>query len=309
MEWWQALVLGVVQGLTEFFPVSSDGHLVLAEEMLGLKIPGISFTVALHLATLASVLIVYRRKIAELTAGVFGRKEQRAQSKSWPYLWRIVVASVPAAIIGFGFKDWFEARFDDPLYAGTMIMVTGSVVWSSRWARGVSRGALDALPGLLAAAVSILAGTIVPFISVLAVEAGIMVLARLTGPREWRSDPGYSGAFLMGLAQAVAILPGVSRSGGTVVSALWHRVEPVAAAEFSFLMSVPAILGAAIVSLPDMPRGSESVGALPLMVGLIAAGVTGILAIRFFVEMLRRQNFHMFAYYCWLVGAIFILTR
>jgi undecaprenyl-diphosphatase len=104
-------------------------------------------------------------------------------------------------------------------------------------------------------------------------------------------------------------LPGVSRSGGTVVGALWHRVEPVAAAEFSFLMSVPAILGAAVVSLPDMPRGSESIGALPVTVGMIAAGITGILAIRFFVEMLKRQNFHMFAYYCWLVGAIFVLTR
>ncbi len=308
MEWWQALVLGVVQGLTEFFPVSSDGHLVLAEELLGLAIPGIAFTVALHLATLTSVLIVYRRKIGELVAGAFGRRKPE-QPRAWPYLWKIVVASIPAAVVGIGLKDWFTARFEDPTFAGTMIMVTGSFVWSSRWARGVSRGALDALPGLIAATVSLLAGTVVPFIAVLLVEAIIMALARATAPRDWHLDPGYAGGFLMGLAQAVAILPGISRSGGTVVTGMWRRIDPVAAAEFSFLMSVPAILGAAVVSLPDMPRGSEGTGTVPLIVGTIAAGLTGIAAIRFFVALLRRQNFHVFAYYCWIVGGLFVLTR
>ncbi len=113
----------------------------------------------------------------------------------------------------------------------------------------------------------------------------------------------------MGIAQAIAIFPGISRSGSTVTTALWRRVDPVAAAEFSFLMSIPAILGAALLSLPDALRegGGRGVGMLPLMVGALAAGVSGIVAIRFFVILLKRQNFYVFAWYCWAAGALFLL--
>ncbi|MGH7129296.1 MAG: undecaprenyl-diphosphate phosphatase, partial [Planctomycetaceae bacterium] len=113
----------------------------------------------------------------------------------------------------------------------------------------------------------------------------------------------------MGVAQAVAILPGISRSGSTVITGLWRRIDGVAAAEFSFLMSVPAILGAALLSLPDLAPapGEAAVGVAPLLIGALAAGIAGVIAIRFFVGMLRRRNFHSFAYYCWLVGALFIL--
>lgn len=305
MTLWEALVLGVVQGLTEFFPVSSSGHLVIAGELLGLAIPGVSFEVALHVATLVSVLVVYRQRIAALMLGAIGMGE----TDSWPYLFKLALASVPAALVGFGFKDWFSARFDDPVFAGTMILVTGSFVWSSRWARTGIRTPIDAVPVAIAALVSVVAGTAVPFIAVLAVEAAIMTVARATASRESAAEPGWGGAFLMGVAQSVAILPGISRSGSTVITGLWRRIEPVAAAEFSFLMSVPAILGAAVLSLPDLTEGTHGVSAGPIAVGAIAAGISGVLAIHFFVRMLRRQEFHVFAWYCWLAGALFVLTR
>jgi undecaprenyl-diphosphatase len=111
----------------------------------------------------------------------------------------------------------------------------------------------------------------------------------------------------MGIAQSVAILPGISRSGSTVLTGMWRRIDPVAAAEFSFLMSIPAILGAAVLKLPDVGTEGMGVGVVPLLVGGIAAGVAGILAISLFVALLKRQNFYTFAYYCWAVGALFLL--
>jgi undecaprenyl-diphosphatase len=305
MSWWEALLLGVVQGLTEFFPVSSSGHLVMTERLLGLSLPGVAFDVALHVATLVSVLIVYRRKIMRLVLGCVGRGERN----EWPYVLKIGVASIPAAIVGLAFKDWFEARFDDPLFAGTMILVTGSFVWSSRWA-GDKRpfGIVELVPIVIAAAIALWAGTIIPFLAVLGAEAIIMAFSRATAPAEWHPEPSWTGAGLMGVAQAAAILPGISRSGSTVITALWRRIDPEAAAEFSFLMSIPAILGAALLSLPDIRAdGGESGGVVPLAIGAIAAGIAGVIAIRFFVGMLRRRNFHAFAYYCWIVAAAFIL--
>jgi undecaprenyl-diphosphatase len=114
----------------------------------------------------------------------------------------------------------------------------------------------------------------------------------------------------MGIAQALAILPGISRSGSTVIAALWRRITPAEAAEFSFLMSIPAILGAVVLQVPDVLRAEEmAVRWPPLIVGAIAAAISGILAIRFFVALLKRQNFYVFAYYCWAAAGLFLLLR
>ncbi|HUF51715.1 MAG TPA: undecaprenyl-diphosphate phosphatase [Longimicrobiales bacterium] len=305
MSWWEAVVLGVVQGLTEFFPVSSSGHLVMAEDLLGLSEEGILFEVAVHVATLFSVLLVYRGRLWTLVRGCCGLEEESA----WPYVLKLAVATVPAVIVGFTLKDWFEARFDDPLFAGTMVLVTGSVVWSSRWTRDTRRALpLDWLPLLVAAIIAALAGTAIPFLAVLAVEALLMLLARATAPAAWHTEPTWSGSLLMGMAQAAAILPGISRSGSTVLVGMWRRMEPVAAAEFSFLLSIPAILGAAVLTLGDLGDQEVMIEAMPLLVGAVAAGISGVLAIRLFVALLRRQNFHVFAYYCWAAGALFVLT-
>lgn len=304
MTLWEALILGVVQGLTEFFPVSSSGHLVMTGAVLGLQVPGILFEIAVHVATLVSVLVVYRARIWALTRGCLGLTEE----SGWPYVLKIALATLPAVIIGFTLKDWFEARFDDPAFAGTMILVTGSFVWSSRWVRGAHRvWPLDWLPILVAAVIALLAGTVVPFAAVLATEAVLMGVARLTAPKEWRTAPSWSSALLMGIGQAAAILPGISRSGSTVLTGMWRRIDPVQAAEFSFLMSIPAITGAAVLSIPDLAEQGAAIGMGPMLVGAVAAGLSGILAIRLFVALLRRQNFYAFSYYCWAVGALFLL--
>lgn len=306
MTWWEALVLGVIQGLTEFFPVSSSGHLVMGQALLGLEIPGILFDVAVHVATLFSVLVVYREKVMRLIRGALGMGDEDA----WPYILKIVLATIPAVIVGFTLKDWFEARFDDPIFAGTMVLVTGCVVWSSRWALGTHRpGPLELVPLLVAALFSLLAGTLVPFLGVLALQAVLMASARATaGPVEVKPEPNWSGALFMGLAQALAIFPGITRSGSTVVAGLWRRIDPVAAAEFSFLMSIPAILGAAVLQVPDALRAEEvGVSAFALGIGFLAAAVSGVVAIRFFVALLKRQNFYVFAYYCWAAAGLFLL--
>jgi undecaprenyl-diphosphatase len=306
MTWWEALILGVVQGLTEFFPVSSSGHLVIGQSMLGLAIPGILFDVVVHIATLFSVLIVYRQKIARLVLGAIGKGE----GNTWPYILKIGVATIPAVIVGFTLKDWFEARFDDAIFAGTMILVTGCVVWSARWAMAEERPPeWELVPIGAAALFSIVAGTIVPFLLVLALEAAVMSTSRLTAPRALHAEPTWGGALIMGIAQAVAIFPGISRSGSTVLAALWRRMNPAAAAEFSFLMSIPAILAAAVLQVPDALRAEElAVSGFALAIGFFAAAASGIFAIRFFVALLERQNFHVFSYYCWAAAGVFLLA-
>jgi undecaprenyl pyrophosphate phosphatase UppP len=232
----------------------------------------------------------------------------RARESSWPYILKIVLASIPAVIVGFTLKDWFEARFDDPIFAGTMILVTGSFVWSSRWARGLATPLpYDWLPLLVAAGLAAYAGTIVPFVAVLGIEALLFAVSRMTAPKEVHMEPTWGGALLMGIAQAMAILPGISRSGSTVLTGLWRRIDPVKAAEFSFLMSIPAIAGAAVLMLPEMGQATEQVGTLPLLAGSLAAGLAGILAITVFVALLRRQNFYVFAYYCWAAAGLFLI--
>ncbi len=311
MTWLEALILGVIQGFTEFFPVSSSGHLVLGQAVLGLEVPGIVFDVAVHLATLISVIVVYRGRLLELLMGV----TKKGPDSSWPYLLKLALATIPVGVVGLLFDDYFEARFDDPIFAATMILVTGTIVWSTRWALGHRRpGVAEFVPLLVAAGVSVYAGTIVPFLGVLVLLAAIMGIARLTAPREPSSgdpravEPTWSSAALMGAAQAVAIFPGISRSGSTVITGLWRRIDPVVAAEFSFLMSIPAILGAAIVQVPEATSAQLGVSPTALVAGFVAASVSGILAITFFVALLRRRNFYVFAYYCWAVAALFILV-
>ena len=307
MAWWEALLLGVVQGLTEFFPVSSSGHLVLGQEVLGIELPGITFDVAVHVATLLSVLVVYREKVLLLLRNAF----RRGEGGTGGYILKLAVATLPTVVVGFTMVDWFEARFEDPVFAATMILITGSVVWSTRWALKTHRpGPLDLVPFVFAAAISMLAGTLVPFVAVAALLVAWFAVARLTARKETTTgEPTWGGAIIMGISQSIAIFPGISRSGSTVVSGLWHRIDPVAAAEFSFLMSIPAILGAAVLQVPDAFDGGNAVPVPSLIAGFVAAAVSGVLAIRFFVAMLRRQNFYVFAYYCWAVAALFLLSR
>jgi len=254
---WQAALLGVVQGLTEFLPVSSSGHLVLAEALLGLELPGVTFEVVVHMATLFAVLWVYRARVASLATGALTGDRQ-----AWGYIGLLVVASVPAAVAGIAGQDFFAGMFGRPAWAASFLIVTGFIVWS----------------------------------------------IHITAPRATRQTPSPASALGIGLAQALAILPGISRSGSTVAAGSALGIDAVKVAEFSFLMSVPAILGAGLLQAGEIGAAADSGGTVALAAGFATALIAGVAAIHLFVKMLERRTFHWFAVYCWLVGAAYLLA-
>jgi undecaprenyl-diphosphatase len=252
MTWWQGAVLGIVQGLTEFLPISSSGHLVVAERMIGLRTPGVLVEVVLHVATLLAVVIVYWERLIELTTGLVARRPE-----AWRYVGLLALGTIPAALIGFLFADWFERAFDSLVTVGVSFLLTSAFLWSTRWARQLTK-----------------------------------------------AEPSVSGAVGIGLAQALAVLPGISRSGSTITAGMWLGVDPVRAAEFSFLLAIPAILGAAVLQIPDLSAGALDVGLSSLAVGFVTSLVAGILAIKVLVVLLEKRAFHRFAPYCLILGLL-----
>ncbi len=254
MTIWEALVLGLVQGATEFLPVSSSGHLVIAQTVLGIEVDGVLFEVAVHVATLVSILWVYRERVIELVSGVVAREKLALE-----YVGLLVVATIPAGLAGVFAKDQIERLFEDPMAPGVALIVTGVILWSSRGP--IKRAAVE--------------------------------------------RPTWTAAVVIGFAQAFALVPGISRSGSTVVAALWMGIYAKEAAAFSFLMAVPAIAGAAVLQIPDLTGGGGP-GAAALLSGGVMAALTGVLAIKTFLKMLDRNAFHLFAPYCWLAGGGFL---
>lgn len=251
MTWYESVLLGFLQGATEFLPVSSSGHLVMGQAFLGVEQPGIGLEIVLHVATLASVLTVYRARIGALAAGV-----ARGDRDHVRYAGLLVLASVPAGVAGVAFGGFFESLFDSLLLTGAALVFTGCVLWTARRALARSPSA----------------------------------------------SPDAGAALTMGLAQVLAIVPGVSRSGTTVVAGLWRGVAPAEAAAFSFLMSVPAVSGAALLKLPDAVDAGFSASSSTWIAAAVACG-TGVVAIRTFHAVLERRAFHRFAPYLWAAGA------
>jgi undecaprenyl-diphosphatase len=251
----EAIVLGLVQGLTEFFPVSSSGHLAMLQALFGgREAGGLLFEVGVHVATLVAIAFFYRVRIARLVIGVLERDRETLE-----YVGKLALATVPAVVVGLGAKDFIEAQFSNPVLVAGALLTTGVIVVSTRW----------------------------------------------TAPRAHAPVPGWGAALLIGCAQALAILPGISRSGSTVAMALLLGVAPLAAAEFAFLMGIIAIAGAAVLMIPDLQSADASaLGDLAL--GGVAALASGLLAIWLFVRMLDRSLFHHWAWYCWIVGAGFM---
>jgi undecaprenyl-diphosphatase len=250
----EALLLGVVQGLTEFFPVSSSGHLVIFQTLLGVESEGgLVFEITLHVATLLAIVIFYRHRILDLLLGMLKRDPE-----AWSYVAKLAVGTLPVVVVGLTMRDWIAAQFVRPGLVAVAMLVTGAILMSTR----------------------------------------------RTMPSATLTDPTWRMALLVGCGQAIAILPGISRSGTTVATALALGLAPRVAAEFSFLLGIIAIAGAAVLMLPDLQGVSPGM-LRALGVGSLAALVSGIAAIWAFVRMLERQTFHLFAWYAFAVGTAF----
>lgn len=264
-----AALLGLLQGLTEFLPISSSGHLVLGRALLRLELPGLSFEILLHAGTALAVILVYRDELGRMVRAVAG---WRRHDPDFAQAWLLALATVPAALAGLTLGETALARLASPHLAASMLLVTAAVLW-------------------------------------------------LGPPRPARPDPGagrwttlaaWRGALAIGLAQAVAILPGVSRSGATVVAGMRAGLPRQEAARFALLLSLPVIVGGVMVDAGALLgaygdaayRGPEAM-ALPLgpaLVGVSVAFVAGLVAIRLLLVALRRAKLGYFALYCAVAG-------
>ncbi len=253
----KVLLLGVLQGLTEFLPVSSSGHLVLARHLLRLEVPeGPVLEVVLHAGSLLAIAAYYRRRLMGLALGLW-----RRERPAWEMAGNIGAAAVPVLIVYPLLGDWIEAQFSSPRLAAGLLCVTGGVLLSTRWAR----------PG-----------------------------ADLPRPLT---------ALGMGAAQAVALLPGISRSGATLAAARWLNLAPPAAAELSFLMVLPLLAGAALLHVPAA-LGADARAAVPLpalAAGLAASAVVGYAALAALVRVFSGPRFHWFGVYCLAAGVLGVI--
>jgi undecaprenyl-diphosphatase len=258
MDLSQSVLLGIIQGLTEFLPVSSSGHLAIAQHyMEDFHQPGVLYDVLVHVATVAAVLLYFRREVAALLSSPFRKDEKAAVERRLLVL--LAAGSVPTAIMGLLMKDLMEELFANIALIALMLVVTGCLLFVSEKLRGAGRK-----------------------------EEALTL----------------SDALLVGVAQGCAIIPGISRSGATISVLLIKGVDGETAARFSFLLAIPAILGAALLSLKDFQR--VPAGQIPAYAaGAAAAFVVGLISIHLLLAVVRRRRLFAFAIYCCLAGATF----
>lgn len=251
----EAVILGIVQGLTEFLPISSSGHLEIAKYLLGddqLGEQSLLMTITLHAATALATIVVYRNDVQKLVSGAVQRKSDELR-----YLWLIVLSMIPAVAIGVFFESEIEGLFSQNMtLIAWMLVITGILLLCSEYLR---RG----------------------------------------------SKPlGGTGALLVGIAQAFAILPGISRSGATISVALLLGIDRTRAARFSFLMVIPLIFGKMVKELIDGDFNDEAVRLLPLLLGAVVAFITGWIACKWIISIVQHARLHYFAFYCFFVAVL-----
>ena len=285
----EAFLLGLVQGLTEFIPVSSSGHLVLADALLGLTDRGLAFDVALHVGTLGAVIVYFRTELL-LMARAFVGLDRCPDALLYRRLgFLTVVGTIPVAIAGPLLDGVFEDAFGAPVMAASFLMVTAAVLFAGERFRdrrvaaalGVPMGGSPDAP------------TRLPTGKDAADPAG----ADLTGV-------GWRRALTIGVGQCVALLPGVSRSGTTIATGMAAGLTREAATRFSFLLLLPALIGAAALSVPDLASGKGTFTPLEVTVGVLTAFVSGYVAIRFLIGLVSRERLTGFAWYCLSVGLL-----
>lgn len=264
----EAIILGAVQGLTEFLPVSSSGHLVLFQNLFGLKEPELLFDICLHVGTLLAVIIVFYREILEILIALFqipsrmrmagGLKPLCQSDPAIRMALLIVIGSIPTAIIGLLFKEITDQLFGSIAVVGFMLLVTGTMLWLTRNIRGDGRPV---------------------------------------------TQTTFKDVLIIGIVQGLAILPGISRSGSTISTALFLGVDRKVAGRYSFLLSIPAIVGALVLGI-DTPELHTTIPISTIVVGSVVSAVVGWLALVILLRVVDRGQLHRFAPYCWLVGVV-----
>ncbi|HXG37655.1 MAG TPA: undecaprenyl-diphosphate phosphatase [Bacteroidota bacterium] len=265
----QAVILGLIQGLTEFLPVSSSGHLVLAEHLLNIQTSSdITFEVFVHFGTLMSVVVVFWNDIVGIVQSLvrafipwrFGNAYYREQEPFRLSIY-ILVGSIPAAFIGLRYEHAIAEAFTDPKLVAVMLVLTGFILF----------------------------------------------LTGLATPVQGKKV-GFLSAFVIGIAQAAAIIPGISRSGSTISTALYMKIEPYHAARFSFLLSLPAVAGATLLKVKDLiANGGAAEGLLVLFTGMVVSFASGYVALKFLLRIIERGKIRWFSLYCLVVGVLGII--
>ncbi|PLX97130.1 MAG: UDP-diphosphatase [Desulfuromonas sp.] len=260
MTYFEAIFLGALQGATEFLPVSSSGHLAIAQHLLpDFSQPGVFFDVLLHVGTMIAVILYFHRELKKLATAPFSKAEDAPLYRRLLLL--LIAGSVPTAIIGLTFKDFFEGLFENIPVVATMLLVTGTLLFVSE---------------------------------------------RLHRGNRKEEELTLRDALLTGLVQGCAIIPGISRSGSTIAAMLLRGIDGETAARFSFLLALPAVFGAAILSLRHLDAVAKE--QLPLyLTGAAVAFIVGLLSIHFLMAVVRKRRLIGFAIYCWLAGSLILL--
>ena len=273
MTWFEALILGLIQGLTEFLPVSSSGHLEIGHAILGTASEeNLIFTVVLHVATVLSTLLVLWNEVAQLIKGTFTTMKWNTEKD---YVAKILVSCIPVFIVGVFFKDEVEAFFGNGLLlVGICLLITSTLLFLSEYLTKLR-------------------------------------MRKQADGEEIGHEVTYKDAFIIGIAQAVAVLPGLSRSGSTISTGLLCGVKKSAMAQFSFLMVLIPVLGEALLDTLDLLKGELVVelGWVPMVVGFLAAFVSGAAACKWMIGIVRRQKLTYFAIYCLAAGALAIIWQ
>ena len=265
------VLLGLIQGLTEFFPVSSSGHLVIAKYFLKLNLPGAAFEAFLHFGTVVAVIVLFRKDIKELVISFFDSIYKLSHGEnilnifknnsSSKLAWFLVISTIPAAIIGYTFSSYFEILFSKPIIASLMLTVTGALLWFGN--------------------------------------------KKFAGGYKNISEITCKDAIFIGLAQAVAIIPGISRSGLTVIAGMSRNLDREFAAKYSFILSVPIILGASMFKIRELSSLNIDLSIL-ILSGLVAA-ISSYGAMKIFIGLLKNRKIYFFSYYLWILSASTIL--
>lgn len=289
MEWFEAILLGLLQGLTEFLPVSSSGHLQIGKELLGIDTSGdLVFEVVVHAATVLSTIVVFRKQIWELLKSLFV-KDGLFRSIAHPskfndgtdYVLKILLSMIPVFIVGMFFKDAVEALFGSSIHvvAGALLVTAALLLLSDNAGKIFGR----------------------------CCRRCKCAEADAVSDKGRRNGISYWQAFVVGLGQAIAVIPGLSRSGTTIATGLLCGVKRDVVAQFSFLMVLIPILGETFLEIVGGDMASSTVGALPLVLGFISAFVAGLFACKVMIALVKKTKLGWFALYCAVVAVLIFI--